>query len=206
MSEAPTERPWGVRFGAALDYAARLHHQQTRKGKPTPYIAHLLTVAGFAIESGADEDEAIAALLHDAVEDQGGEETRVEIERRFGSRVSSLVMALSDSVVDTREGEEKEPWRVRKERYVAHLAQADASVQLLAACDKLHNLRDLVEDYRLLGNSVWDRFNAGLQDQLWFYRSVVDCLTHGQEGIVFRRLRAALADFEAAVDEVSSRD
>ncbi len=191
----------GERFAEALAYATRLHARQTRKAKETPYIAHLLGVASFAIEGGADEDEAIAALLHDAVEDQGGEPTRVEIERRFGARVSALVVALSDSQVDTTSGEQKEPWRLRKERYIAHLREADASVRLLAACDKLHNLREVVEDYRLLGDALWERFSAGPRDQLWFYREVVEVLAGNARGVIFDRLRGALLEFERALGE-----
>lgn len=187
----------GERFAEALSYAARLHVGQTRKAKETPYIAHLLGVASLALDGGADEDEAIAALLHDAVEDQGGEATRAEIERRFGERVASLVMALSDSTVDTRQGAKKDPWQVRKDRYIDHLRSADRSVRLLAACDKLHNLRELVEDHRRLGDAVWDHFSAGPDKQLWFYRAVVEVLTEGESGPVFLRLRAALADLEA---------
>jgi len=202
MSEAATPR-LGERFADALAYAARLHATQTRKAKETPYVAHLLGVTSLAIEGGADEDEAIAALLHDAVEDQGGEPTRREIEKRFGTRVAGLVVALSDSLVDTSAGGKKEPWQVRKERYIAHLRTADRSVRLLAACDKLHNLLEIVEDYRRLGDRMWEHFSAGADDQLWFYRTVVGVLTEGEDGPVFGRLRAALAEFEAQLDRSS---
>ncbi len=201
MSDTIDTPRLGERFAEALAYAARLHATQTRKAKDTPYIAHLLGVASLAIDGGADEDEAIAAVLHDAVEDQGGEPTRAEIERRFGARAAALVIALSDSVVDTRDGSKKEPWQERKDRYVEHLRSADRSVRLLAACDKLHNLRELVEDHRRLGDEVWDHFSAGPHKQLWFYRTVVGILTDGEKGPVFDRLRVALADFEALVDE-----
>lgn len=197
MSDATDDPRLGDRFADALAYAARLHARQTRKAKDTPYVAHLLGVASLAIDSGADEDESIAAVLHDAVEDQGGEPIRVEIERRFGSRVAELVVALSDSLVDTRQGAEKEPWRVRKDRYVEHLRNADPSVRLLAACDKLHNLRELVEDHRRMGDEVWEHFSAGPDQQLWFYRTVVEVLTDGAEGPVFTRLEAALAELES---------
>ena len=201
MSDAPEMPRLGDRFAEALAYAARLHARQTRKAKDTPYIAHLLGVASLAIDGGADEDEAIAAVLHDAVEDQGGERTRAEIERRFGERVAFLVVSLSDSLTDTSDGSKKEPWQVRKDRYIAHLEGADRSVRLLAACDKLHNLRELVEDHRRLGDDVWTHFSAGPEKQLWFYRKVVGVLTRDGRGPVFDRLRAALADFERLVEE-----
>lgn len=204
MSDRTDNPRLGDRFAEALSYAARLHATQTRKAKDTPYIAHLLGVASLAIDGGADEDEAIAAVLHDAVEDQGGEPTRAEIERRFGARVAELVVALSDSLVDTSDGSKKEPWQVRKDRYIEHLRHADRSVRLLAACDKLHNLRELVEDHRRLGDDVWSHFSAGPEKQLWFYRTVVGVLTEGSSGPVFDRLRAALAEFEELVENVSS--
>lgn len=199
MSDTTDDPRLGDRFADALAYAARLHARQTRKAKETPYIAHLLGVASFAIDGGADEDEAIAAVLHDAVEDQGGEATRADIERRFGVRVADLVVALSDSLVDTSDGAKKEPWQVRKDRYIEHLRTADRSVRLLAACDKLHNLRELVEDHRRLGDDVWTHFSAGPEKQLWFYRTVVGILTEGEAGPVFTRLRAALVEFEELV-------
>ena len=186
----------GERFAEALAYAARLHATQTRKAKETPYIAHLLGVTSLAIDAGADEDEAIAAVLHDAVEDQGGEPTRAEIERRFGPRVASLVISLSDTVVDTTRGEKKEPWQVRKDRYIAHLRDGDASVRLLAACDKLHNLSELLEDHRRLGDEVWEHFSAPPDKQLWFYRTVIGVLTEGEDTVLAARLRAALAQLE----------
>lgn len=125
MSDTTDTPRLGDRFAESLSYAARLHATQTRKAKDTPYIAHLLGVASLAIDGGADEDEAIAAVLHDAVEDQGGEATRAEIESRFGARVAALVVALSDSLVDTSDGSKKEPWQVRKDRYIEHLRGAD---------------------------------------------------------------------------------
>ncbi|MBM4266259.1 MAG: bifunctional (p)ppGpp synthetase/guanosine-3',5'-bis(diphosphate) 3'-pyrophosphohydrolase [Deltaproteobacteria bacterium] len=186
----------GDRFYEALGYAARLHASQTRKQKDVPYVGHLLAVTALVIENGADEDEAIAALVHDAIEDQGGEETRVEIERRFGARVAELAVALSDSVVDTRSGAAKEPWRARKERHLAKLASAEPSVRLIAACDKLHNLRELVDDCRRLGPEVWKRFNAGRDEQIWFYRRVIEVL--GSDGsLLAMHLGEALADLEA---------
>ncbi|MDG2305940.1 MAG: HD domain-containing protein [Candidatus Binatia bacterium] len=200
MSDTTDNPRLGEPFAEALAYAARLHIRQTRKAKETPYIAHLLGVASLALDAGADEDEAIAAVLHDAVEDQGGEPTRVEIEKRFGAHVASLVVALSDSLVDTSDGANKEPWQVRKDRYIEHLRTAEPSVRLLAACDKLHNLRELVEDHRRLGDEVWEHFSAGPEKQLWFYRTVVGILADGKEGPLFGRLRAALADFESLVE------
>ena len=158
-----------TRFEEALTYATRLHSTQVRKGTNTPYIAHLLGVASIALENGADEDEAIAALLHDAVEDQGGATTRAEIQRRFGARVAAIVDGCTDAEVTP-----KPPWRARKEAYIRHLAQASASVRLVSASDKLYNARSILLDYRTLGESLWQRFTGGRDGTLWYYRALVE--------------------------------
>lgn len=159
------------RFHEALVYAARLHADQQRKVSGVPYVSHLLRVAGIALEFGADEDEAIAALLHDAIEDQGGEATRQEILRRFGTRVVEIVDGCTDT--DQRP---KPPWRPRKEAYLARLRQASPSVRLVSSSDKLDNARSLVISYRTQGEAIWERFSGGREGVLWFYRSVLDAL------------------------------
>ena len=158
----------GPRFEEALTYAARLHREQVRKGSGVPYLSHLLGVAGIALEHGASEDEAIAALLHDAVEDQGGAPTLAEIRRRFGDAVADIVAACSDTDVVP-----KPPWRPRKEAYIAHLASASPSARLVSAADKLHNARSILTDYRRLGEAVWGRFTGGKEGTLWYYRALV---------------------------------
>lgn len=157
------------RFEEALVYAARLHSAQVRKGSGIPYVAHLLAVAGLVIEHGEDEDEAIAALLHDAVEDQGGAPRREEIRRRFGDRVAEIVDGCTDA-----ETVPKPPWRARKERYVAHLAEAPPSVLLVSSADKLHNARSILADYRTCGEALWERFTGGREGTLWYYRALVE--------------------------------
>lgn len=161
----------GPRFEEALVYAARLHATQTRKGSGIPYISHLLGVSALTLEYGGGEDEAIAALLHDAVEDQGGEATRLEILDRFGPRVTAIV----DGCTDTNRFP-KPPWRLRKEMYIAHVRTAPHEVRLVSACDKLHNARSLVMDYRVCGDSIWARFHGGRDGTLWYYRTLVDAL------------------------------
>ena len=157
----------GERFDQALLLASELHRTQTRKQSAVPYVSHVLAVAALAIEHGADEDQAIAALLHDAVEDQGGMATASLIRERFGARVVDLVLALTDAVVTP-----KPPWRARKERYLAHLAQAPAEVLLLSACDKIHNARTIVADHAVVGSSLWQRFTGGRDGTLWYYREL----------------------------------
>lgn len=160
-----------ARFREALVYAAELHEQQTRKASDVPYVAHLLGVTSIALEHGADEDEAIAALLHDAVEDQGGQATADEIRHRFGDRVVEIVLGCTDA--DTIP---KPPWRARKEAYIAHIEHASPSVWLVAAADKLCNARSILADYRRLGDAVWSRFNGGKDGTLWYYRTLADKL------------------------------
>lgn len=157
------------RFEGALVYAHQLHARQKRKGTPTPYIGHLLAVASIVIENGGTEDEAIAALLHDAIEDQGGSKTREEIRRRFGDKVTAIVDGCTDA-----DQWPKPPWRKRKEDYIAHLAHASKSVQLVSLADKLHNARTILQDYRVVGEDLWKRFNGGREGTLWYYRALAN--------------------------------
>ena len=163
--------PYGEKLEQALPYASRLHRDQVRKGTSTPYITHLLAVASIVGENGGTEDEVVAALLHDAPEDQGGEARLEEIRARFGDRVAEIV----DGCTDTYETP-KPPWRERKERYLAHLADASGSVRLVSSADKLHNARAVLSDYRLLGEDLWTRFNGGKEGTLWYYRAIVGTL------------------------------
>ncbi len=159
------------RFNVALQFASGLHHQQPRKGVSIPYVAHLMSVCGLVLEAGGDEDQAIAALLHDAVEDQGGLPTLDTIRHMFGNRVANTVECCSDST--SRNPAEKLPWRVRKDKYLEHLRSADGDALLVSAADKLHNARAILSDYRILGDRLWLRFNASKEDILWYYGSLV---------------------------------
>jgi (p)ppGpp synthase/HD superfamily hydrolase len=158
----------GPRFASALGYAATLHATQLRKGTRTPYVSHLLAVAAFAIEYGANEDEAIAALLHDSIEDQGGADTRRRIAALFGETVAEIVDGCSDTDVTP-----KPPWRERKERYIAHVASTSPSIRLVSMCDKLHNARSLIMDLRANRKDLWSRFSAGRDDTCWYYTELV---------------------------------
>lgn len=165
---------YSPRFEEGLSYAARLHASQQKKGKDIPYIAHLLGVTSIAMEYGADEDGAIAALLHDAVEDQGGLPRLDEISQRFGARVAEIVMACSDSFE-----EPKPPWRARKEGYLSHLRKQPDYVQLISCADKLYNARCVLEDYRQVGAEVWKRFKGGRDGTLWYFRALVGVFRDG---------------------------
>jgi GTP pyrophosphokinase len=178
------------RFTDALTFATELHANQTRKGGGVPYISHLLGVASIALEYGANEDEAIAALLHDAIEDQGGAATREEIRHRFGDVVTEIVDGCTDS-----DQTPKPPWLQRKEAYIAHIPTASASVRLVSAADKLHNAWSILKDYRLTGDAVWERFQGGKHGTLWYYRSLVKAFhTAGSTPLV--------EEFERVVDEL----
>jgi len=164
--------PLSDRFYAALDYAARLHGGQQRKGTAVPYVSHLMAVASLVLEHGGDEDEAIAALLHDAVEDQGGRETAADIDARFGRRVAEIVAGCTDA--DTQP---KPPWRPRKEAHLARLRDSSPSVRLVVTADKLHNARSITLEYRASGEALWSRFSGGREGTLWYYRAAVEALT-----------------------------
>lgn len=183
------------RFTQALIYATELHANQVRKGSGVPYIAHLLGVASIALEYGADEDEAIAALLHDAIEDQGGAATRTEILRRFGENVTAIIDGCTDA--DTTP---KPPWRQRKQAYIAHLATASPSVLLISAADKLHNARSILQDYRLLGESLWSRFQGGKDGTLWYYQTLINAFPKIPTTAIIEELTRVVKELEDLVE------
>jgi (p)ppGpp synthase/HD superfamily hydrolase len=162
-----------ARFADALQAATAIHAGQVRKGTGTPYIAHLLGVASTVLELGGDEDEVIAALLHDALEDQPQRVTREEVHARFGPRVEEIVLALSDYLGP--DPEHKPPWHERKRAYLAHLAQLDdPSTLRVSLADKLYNVTATRRDLERSGPSVWERFNVGPVDQLWYHDHLVE--------------------------------
>ncbi|MBF0501266.1 MAG: HD domain-containing protein [Candidatus Riflebacteria bacterium] len=164
--------PLSARFETALVFAHALHADQKRKGTDVPYFAHLIGTTSIALEHGANEDEAIAALLHDSVEDApdelGGERVLTLIRRRYGNIVTKIVEGCSDCRTHP-----KPPYRQRKEAYLAHLLTADFSVRLVSASDKLHNARAILRDLRAHGDDLWQRFNGGKDGTLWYYNELV---------------------------------
>ena len=182
------------RFCDALVYAATLHAQQRRKLSGAPYVSHLLRVAGIVLEYGADEDEAIAALLHDAVEDQGGPQAREAIARRFGQRVAEIIDGCSDT-----DQQPKPPWRARKEAYLTRLQDSPASVRLVAAADKLDNARSLAASYRQHGEAVWQGFRGGREGTLWYFRSAVSVLQRLGPHPLVDELHRAVDELERTV-------
>lgn len=179
------------RFSEALTYAAELHATQIRKGSGVPYISHLLGTASIALEYGANEDEAIAALLHDAIEDCGGAPIREAIRHLFGDNVTAIVDGCTDA--DTTP---KPPWRQRKQAYLDRLPQASHSVRLVSAADKLYNARSIVKDFRLLGDSVWERFKGGKDGSLWYYRSLVEAFRKAESTPIVEELDRTVLELE----------
>jgi len=175
-------------FDRALLYATHVHGGQVRKGTSIPYVAHLLAVVATVLEYGGSEDMAIAALLHDAVEDQGGEPRLSDIRNRFGDRVADVVRSCSDSVAKTTADQPKEDWLTRKRRYIERLDTVDQETLLVALSDKIHNARSILRDLRKpeIGTTVWNRFRNPKEDTLWYYRELANMFQ--------KRLPGQLAD------------
>jgi (p)ppGpp synthase/HD superfamily hydrolase len=183
-------------FKEALDYALELHLGQQRKGSDTPYMAHLLAVASLVLEDGGDEEQAIAALLHDAPEDQGGRETLEAIRQRFGDRVADIVHGCTDTYDSP-----KPPWRQRKQAYLEHLQSAPEEVCRVSLADKLHNARSLMTDLIRSGDDVWYRFNGGKAGTLWYYHSLLQVFRSrsysplvAELGFVLQRIDSLIAE------------
>jgi (p)ppGpp synthase/HD superfamily hydrolase len=179
------------RFDQALQYAASIHRTQIRKGTEIPYLAHLLGAASIALEYGANEDEAIGALLHDAAEDAGGLARIEDIRSNFGAAVAAIVEGCTDAVVVP-----KPPWRKRKEDYIAHLSSASASVRLVSASDKLHNARAILSDYRRHGEALWSRFNGRREGTLWYYRALIDAFAAAEKNTLVEELDRVVSEIE----------
>lgn len=177
MSDARVFTP---RLGQAMAWADDVHRGHMRKTTDIPYVAHLISVAALVMEHGGDEDEAIGALLHDAIEDRSGDDPQAmqrDIAQLFGDRVLAIVVGCSDADSQTekdRENGNQTLWNERKLKYVAHLRVAPASVRLVSMCDKLHNARSILADYRRIGERLWERFNGGRDGTLWYYRALID--------------------------------
>jgi (p)ppGpp synthase/HD superfamily hydrolase len=182
------------RFSEAFAWAARLHRHQVRKGTEVPYVAHLLGVTSLVLEAGGDEDMAIAALLHDAVEDQGGLATLRLIENRFGPDVARIVAACSDTVESP-----KPPALQRKQAYIRQLDRADVGedVLVVSAADKLHNLRSIVADHGRVGDTVWERFNLSTAQMAWYYSALADVYRRRLGGLLSQELDRCVEELKA---------
>jgi (p)ppGpp synthase/HD superfamily hydrolase len=180
-------------FEKALQYATRIHGGQLRKKTRIPYIAHILGVTAIAMEYGANETEAIAALLHDAVEDCGGAKRLRDIEYKFGAGVAKIVEGCTDT-----DQIPKPPWLERKKAYIAHVRHAPAATKLVSAADKLHNIRAILMDYRQEGEKLWSRFNGGKEGTLWYYRALVNAFCHT------KRMQPLIEEIDRVLTELES--
>jgi (p)ppGpp synthase/HD superfamily hydrolase len=183
----------GPRFHRAFLFAAKKHAGQTRKASSIPYLAHLMGVASLVLEFGGDEDMAIAALLHDVVEDCGGEPMLREVRKRFGTRVARIVDGCTDSY-----SLPKPPWKERKESYIRHLKNAGAETRLVSAADKLNNIRSILSDYRAIGEQIWARFNGGRDGTLWYYRALLNEFLLNKPDRLVREFELAVRELESA--------
>lgn len=187
-----TETPiLSTRFEQALVYATQLHAHQVRKSSSIPYISHLLSVTALVLEDGGDEDEAIAALLHDAVEDRGGVETREAIEALFGERVVSIVDGCTESSTVP-----KPPWRDRKLQYIEQIRQGSPEVLRVSMADKLHNARSILADWYRQGDAVWQKFTGGKEGTLWFYRSILEVYQQRANNFLVQELEQIISQLE----------
>lgn len=183
----------GLRLQRAFRYAAEKHEGQARKGTAVPYLSHLMAVTSLVLEAGGDEDMAIAALLHDVVEDCGGMPRLREIRRQFGVRVAKIVEGCTDSF-----GEPKPEWVERKKGYLREVKHADADTRLVSASDKLHNVRTILTDYRKDGEGIWKRFSGKKDGTLWYYRALSDEYARKPNRIT-RELEIVVSELERAV-------
>jgi GTP pyrophosphokinase len=184
----------GTRLQKAFRYAAEKHAGQTRKQSATPYLSHLMAVTSLVLEGGGDEDVAIAALLHDVVEDCGGTPRLREVRKMFGARVAKIVEGCTDSFSDP-----KLPWIVRKKEYLKRLKHEDSETRLVSASDKLHNVRTVIADYRQDGESIWKRFSGKREGTLWYYRALNDEFQRRKSNRITRELAIAVRELEKTV-------
>jgi GTP pyrophosphokinase len=168
-----------------------VHRDQRRKGTNVAYVTHLLAVAAIVGENGGSEEEVIAALLHDAPEDRGGEARLEDIRKEFGDEVANIVAGNTDTFENP-----KPPWRERKEAYVARVAREPHSVRLVSAADKLHNARSVLADLRSVGDALWQRFNGGKEGTLWYYRALVEAFDNAGSNPVVEELGRVVAEME----------
>jgi len=181
------------RFVEALRYAAELHQFQRRKGKGQPYVGHLLGVAAIVIQHGGGEDQVIAALLHDAVEDQGGLPRLDEIRKKFGKEVARIVDGCTDSYEARGE---KRAWAERKRAYIERVAKEAADVRLVSAADKLANAREILSDYRAEGDAVFERFQGRKDGTLRYYRQLVDVFRAAGTSALVEELERVVSELE----------
>jgi (p)ppGpp synthase/HD superfamily hydrolase len=186
---------YSPKFARAFAYAARLHRGQRRKGTDKPYIGHLMSVTSIVIAYGGDEEMAIAALLHDAVEDQGGRKRLREIQKKFGKRAARIVDGCTDSYE-----EPKPTWLERKRSYIARVAGEETDTQLVSAADKLSNARDILQDVRADGDRAFERFQGKKAGTLWYYRALVTEFRKANSNPLVEELDRVVTELERVAD------
>jgi (p)ppGpp synthase/HD superfamily hydrolase len=191
----------GPRFASAVEWVAELHGGQTRKGTGVPYVAHLLEVAALVLHDGGGESEAIAGLLHDAIEDAGVKPKKIR--RRYGRKVVRIVKACTETVdgelpTKSKARRDASTWRQRKQEAIDHLAADGVPLPVLRVkgADALANARSIVVELRRNGPEVWQRFHAGAIEQLWYYRSITVILVARHPGALSDELRATVTEME----------
>ena len=195
MGMDPEPTRLGPRFDAAVQYALIVHSGQERKGSRVPYVSHLLGTTGIVLQFGGSEDQAMAAMLHDAAEDQGGKERLDDIRVRFGERVAHMVEGCTDTLVNP-----KPEWEPRKLAYIKRVATEDADTRLVSAADKLDNVRAITADLREVGADLWKRFKGG-EKTLWYYRALVEAYERAEKSALVRELAIAVRDMERLAAE-----
>jgi (p)ppGpp synthase/HD superfamily hydrolase len=188
MTSPPTQLT--PRFDAAMQYALEIHRRQERKGSRVPYATHLLGTAAIVLHYGGSEDQAIAALLHDAAEDQGGKWRLDDIRTRFGDAVARIVDACTDTLEDP-----KPPWDPRKRAYLARIATEPEEARFVSAADKVDNARAIVADLRLHGRALWDRFTGGTRS-LWYYAALVEAFRAAGGGPLVEELARTVEEMK----------
>jgi (p)ppGpp synthase/HD superfamily hydrolase len=185
----------GPLLQSAFRYASEKHDGQARKQTLVPYLSHLMAVASLVLEAGGDEEMAIAALLHDVVEDCGGMPRLREVRKLFGGRVAKIVEGCTDSF-----GDPKAEWKQRKNDYLEHVKHADTETRLVSAADKLHNVRTILTDYRQDGENIWTRFSGKKEGTLWYYRALSDEFQRSSNRLS-RELAIVVSELEKAVSK-----
>ncbi len=181
--------PLSDRFKSALEMAFHFHRTQTRKQSQIPYFAHLMSVTALVLENGGSENQAIAALLHDAVEDQGGKPTLKKIKDKFGAEVADIVDGCTDAYTNP-----KPPWKERKLAYLEKLKSKPDTILLVSLADKVHNARTILRDLHLEGDNVWNKFNGGKSGTLWYYQSLANFFDTTQFPTLKKELRQLIEE------------
>lgn len=179
------------RFESALVYATQLHAKQIRKGSGIPYISHLLSVTALVLEDGGNEEQAIAALLHDAIEDRGGDLTRQAIKAKFGEEVGLIVEGCTETDITP-----KPPWRDRKLSSIAKLSQTTPEIRRVMLADKLHNARSILADLHRYGDDVWQRFKGKKAGTLWYFKSIVEAIPEDESSFLAKELSRVVGELD----------